>query len=143
MSGNRWAGTLSSNEWQKGAQPQTMGPIVGVIALLIVAGVVYLVATTDWGVGGRYVKIESPLGATVTVDGDLVGADRRVDDGRTDSLLHSVLLAPGVHTIGVAVRGAEISDDVLVPEEHRREQQWVVVGRGPDGLWLEVQWQPR
>ena len=143
MSHNRWSGLLSSNEWQKGPVLQSAGLGIIAVVLLLAGGGIYLFATADWGVGGRYVKIESPAGASVTVDGDLLGADTLVPADRSDVVVHSVLLEPGTHRFGAALETVEISDEVSVPVQSRPEQQWVVIGAERNDLWLEVRWVDR
>lgn len=143
MSHTRWAGVFNSNERQKGPVLQRAGFGITAVAVLLGAGAMALFVRADWGVGGRYVKIESPAAATVTVDGDLLGADTLVADDRVSVVVHSVLLAPGTHRVSAALETVEISDDVAVPDESRPEQQWIVIGAERDVLWLEVRWVER
>lgn len=115
-------------------------PALGVAAFVLIVGALGLYTTLNWNAGTHEIYIQSPAGASVTVDGDLLDASTRRPDPRQDVLVHTVLLEPGRHLIGAALETVEISDSVVVPEQRRPEQQWVVIRAVRDELWLEVRW---
>jgi hypothetical protein len=118
-------------------------PAPGIAAFVLVVVAVVLYAASNWEVGEQEVHIQSPAGASVTVDGDLLDASTRQPGNGQGVVVHTVLLEPGRHLIGAALETVEISDAVVVPEQRRAEAQWVVIRAVRDELWLEVRWRSR
>ncbi len=115
-------------------------PALGIAAFVMVVAALVLFIVANQGAGPREVHIQSPAGAAVTVNGDLLDASTQQPDEAPGVVVHTVPLEPGRHLIGAALQTVEISDEVVVPEGGRSEEMWVVIRASRDELWLEVRW---
>ncbi len=101
----------------------------------IVLGCMWMIASIDWSVSGRYIVFELPAGASLTVDGE--APDRAVGGAPKGSQRWSVLMGSGEHTVTIEVDGERVTEAVSLGAEAGASSTFWRLEEDDEGWWLD------